>query len=235
MRDQFFPVRQRQAQEETQRVSHGKIRQLRYIQVAHSDAQHVRAQTPPLADRARRLRHVGLILSPHGLGRLFIAPLHVVDDAREDGLVLPYTEAAFVRHGDLIPCTVHQHAIGLFRQVLDRRIHAEMVLIRKDPQQSAGETILLFDRAPARDSDRAIHQGQFPVRNDQVLVELHLAADAGACRAGAEGIVEREHARLQFFDADTAVRAGQVLAEHLLLFAADVDHGQTVGQFQHCF
>jgi hypothetical protein len=54
------------------------------------------------------------------------------------------------------------------------------------------------------------------VGDDQLRVDLHARADAGALRAGAEGRVEGEGARLHLLERQVVVRAVQMLGEHPL-------------------
>ena len=81
------------------------------------------------------------------------------------------------------------------------------------------------------------------VWNHQILVKLHLISQTEAVRARTKWVVEREAARLNLIHADTAVRAGKILAERqgiVLFFAVFIPHRrigqhQTIGETHDCF
>ena len=84
--------------------------------------------------------------------------------------------------------------------------------------------------APAGRADRALLDGQLGVRDDALRVDALLHAEAGAHRARAVRVVEREHARGQLFDRDAAVLARIVLRERKRLAADHVRDHQTARQ-----
>ena len=59
------------------------------------------------------------------------------------------------------------------------------------------------------------------VRDDELRVDLHLDAEAGAVRAGAVRAVEAEVARRQLAEGEAAVGAGEVLRVEALVLALD--------------
>src|SRR5690606_21020259 len=81
----------------------------------------------------------------------------------------------------------------------------------------------------------AFIDGFRPVGDDKVRVDLHERPEAVALRACAIGIVEREHPRRQFLDADAAVGAGEVLAEYQFLPAYHIHHQEAAAQVEHRF
>ena len=90
---------------------------------------------------------------------------------------------------------------------------------------------------PRRDGTLA--QGERRVRHHQVSLELKLRAQTITGGAGAEGVVEREQARLDFLDGETGNRAGEFLGEdHLariavvILLVGEFGDGDAVGKAQ---
>ncbi len=78
----------------------------------------------------------------------------------------------------------------------------------------------------------AIEQGLGPVGDDLGGVQIVERAQAVALRAGAEGGVEAEAARLQFGHVEAAVGAGHGGGEQLLLGPGYSHQRQAVGQLQ---
>ena len=70
---------------------------------------------------------------------------------------------------------------------------------------------------PAGRLNRAVENGLVLVRNHQIGVGDELEAQTGAAGAGTRRVVEGEHSRLQFRQADAAVLAGVVLGKAQLL------------------
>ena len=71
--------------------------------------------------------------------------------------------------------------------------------------------------------DGALSEGEVLVGNDEIGVEVHLDAEAGAGGAGAVRAVEAEVAGGELADADAAEDAGEVLRVEALLLAFDGD------------
>ena len=87
-----------------------------------------------------------------------------------------------------------------------------MVLFRQRFKVHARDAVAAHV-VPARGADRAVEQGNALIRDDELGVDLELRAEARARRARAERIVEREHARRQLLDGDSAVLARVILRE----------------------
>ncbi len=123
-----------------------------------------------------------------------------------------------VLDGDaLLAAAVHQEAPLLRREVGERRVEVEAVdgAERLDAAPVPGER----GRQALERHQAALRDRELPVRCDQILVELHLDAEAGAGRAGAVRTVEGEVAGLDLthrVGRVIAVGAGEVLGEGLL-------------------
>ncbi len=70
------------------------------------------------------------------------------------------------------------------------------------------------------------------VRNHQVNIKLHLIAQPGTFRTGAERIVEGKASGLNLADTDAAVRTGKTLAEGHGFSSDNVHHQQPLRQIQ---
>ncbi len=86
------------------------------------------------------------------------------------------------------------------------------------------------------------HRGNGPlrkapglVRQHQLQIHLHLAAQAAAHRTGTEGAVEGKHPWGDFRQADAAVLAGKILAKHKEFPIHYLDIGHPLAHFQGCF
>ena len=75
---------------------------------------------------------------------------------------------------------------------------------------------VVADVAARPRGDRALVERLGRVGDDQLGVDLHPGAEAGAVRAGAPRGVERERPRLQLVEGQVVVQAGQVLGVHPL-------------------
>jgi len=107
---------------------------------------------------------------------------------------------------------VEDHFARLFRQVTDGSIKTEMVFFRKRIKIHARDRVAA-DIVPAGRYDAAAENGERRVRHNELGIDAQLRAEAGAARAGAVRVVERERARRELFDGDAAVLAGVVLRE----------------------
>ena len=95
---------------------------------------------------------------------------------------------------------------------------------------------VVADRSTAPRRDRALGQRLVRVGHDQLGVDLHLGAQAGARRAGAPRRVERERPGLELLERQVVVQAGEVLGEHPLPVRVvvgqvdEVEHDHAAGQ-----
>ena len=115
---------------------------------------------------------------------------------------------ALVRELDLVAArAVHDRLAHLGRNLLPRRIEAELVVLRERVEHR----LQIVHVGPRR--DRAIGDAQVLVLHDQLRIEVHDRSDARAFRAGAVRAVEREHSRRDFRIRNSAIDAGKALAE----------------------
>ena len=123
--------------------------------------------------------------------------------------------------------------MNFLRILPERRLQAEAVLLRERREDSTAEALRITGRLESRSRDGSLPDGQGGLGYHHPLVKFHLIAQSETVRAGAEGIIEGKASRLNLFDADAAVRAGEVLAHGDGLFAADIHDHQSVCQLHH--
>ena len=123
----------------------------------------------------------------------------------------------------------------VLRQILPGRVKAERKPLRERAEQRIGKAARLGGALPAHDRDRPLIDRSGLVRDDQCRIKFHLVAQSGAVRAGAEWVVEGKAARFNLRNADTAVRAGKILAEFEDFPADDRRLRETVRQLQRIF
>ena len=126
-------------------------------------------------------------------------------------------------HLDLLASgSVDDNVMNFLRILFKRRVQRKLILFAKRIQDSISKTLLICTGLPSHDGYSPLADAQILIRNDQILVKLHLIAQTETFRAGAKGIVKREASRLDLINADPAVRAGKVLAEVNRLPANDI-------------
>ena len=178
--------------------------------VVDRDRERDRLEARALAGRAGHLAHEARELLPArvrlGLG---VAALHVGDRALEVRVVGPLAAVAvLVPDVDLLVQAVQQRLLRLGGQPLPRGVGAEPDGLR----QGLDEPVEVVAHVPARPrGDRALVQGLGRVGDDELGVDLHPRAEAGAVRAGAPRGVEAERPRLELVERQVVVQAGQVL------------------------
>ena len=168
-----------------------------------------------------------LLAHPDAVG-LAEAPLHVGDDAFErlGGLVAAHPVVEAHGHGFLAGAEQDDVA-DLLRQLLPRQGQAELVVLGEAFQRL--HVILRGGVGPGR--DRAVAQALLLVRHHQLRIEIELAAEAVADRAGAERVVEGEQPRLDLVDGEAGDRAGEARGEDdALALVGRVDEQQAVGE-----
>ena len=128
------------------------------------------------------------------------------------------------------PGAVQHNVLNLCGKIIPGRGQLETVFLGQRLKIHAGNAVGP-DVAPAAGLNGAVQNGNRSVRNHQRGIHLQLAAQTRAGGAGAEGIVEREHAGRQLLHGDAAILAGIVLREHeILLLPQEIDHHQSAGQ-----
>ena len=166
-----------------------------------------------------------------------VLALDVRHDALEAGGVAHLAAVAVLPLDlDLEVVAAHHRVADVFAQLPPRRLQRELEVAREPVEQLlvvVEEPLAL--RGP-RDDD-ALGDAEVVVAEQQVLVDRHARAEAGALGAGAERRVEREGARLDLGELDgVVVRAGQLLAERAprlrTLEVDEVDLDEAVGEPQ---
>ncbi|MDH6227518.1 hypothetical protein M2169_004488 [Streptomyces sp. MJP52] len=195
----------------------------------HRDRQDDRLQAGALAGGAGHLAHVALEALPAvvRLGVL-VAALDERDGALEGRGVPAFTAVPVaVADVDLGLVAVQQRLPGAGGQAGEGDVGAEAQRVGERVDEAA-EVLLGVPGGPRVDG--ALLERLLRVRDDQLGVDLHARADAGAVGAGAEGRVEGEGARLQLLEGEVVVRAVQVLREHALALGVV---GREVDEVQH--
>ena len=171
----------------------------------------MRLQALAAAGRARRggLEARDLLAHPGRVG-FAVAPVKVRNHALEGFLRLVGAHAVIIEELDfLIAGAVEDDVLDLLGQLVPGLRQVELVMRRERLQR-----LRLVGRGgfgPRRDG--AVEQAKILVRNNHRRVDLQLLAETVARGARAEGIVEREQARLDFGNREAGDRAGKVGAE----------------------
>ena len=230
--DAHLLLAQLQVLDEVQGLGHRLAAEVVDVDAPHRDRQGLLPQPLAAAVGAGALAHALLQLPAHGVALgLLVAALQVVDDALEGLHQGALAVGPVIGELELLPLgAVEDDVQHLRRQVLHRGGELEAVLLGQGLEVHPGDGVPL-DVVPAGGGDGPVQDGQVLVGDDEVRVHLQLGAQAGAGGAGAEGVVEGEHAGGELLDGDAAVLAGVVLGEEdVPVLAHDVDDHQAAGQ-----
>ena len=228
-------ARQHQGVEPLKRIAQGPVRHLpdRAIGAARTypHMAGVQAQTCALAGRAdTRIAVFGQFFADMRRIGLFPAPLEVGDHALE-GVLANHVLAvvAGVGEGHALGARAVQHdAADGVGQGLERGVDVEGVERRQAGQHLE---IQLVSTVPAL--DRAGGQRKIGEQHHPFGVEELDHAEPVALGAGAQRVVERKQARLEFAQRVIADRAGEPVGQQLFLAAVHVEHHRpAVGQAQ---
>ena len=230
-RDLRLALCQRQLQEEIIGLADRHARDFVDVLAADGDRERLRLEARAMACLAGDLGHVVLVRLAHLVTvRLVVAAREQRHDALERHEVL-LVLAEHVRVAELealLAGAVEQDLLRLLVEFLPRRLEAVAAALEDGFHHThrVGVQVLRERRkdAPAHAQPR--------IREDELFVELHVAAESRADGAGAVGIVEREHARREFRQADAAVHAGKVLAEHQELAIHDLHISDALAELQ---
>ena len=152
------------------------------------------------------------LFRPVGLG-LGIPPGHIGQNALKGLLQHTVAVAAIVLHLQFFSAgAVENHIPGKFRQLLPRCMQGKAVFLRHGGIVHQADAVGLGG-APTCDLNGALRQTLGLVRHHQIGVGNLLNTQAGADRAGAVGVVEREHPGRQLRHRYAAVIAGVVLGK----------------------
>src|SRR6202011_4182582 len=147
-----------------------------------------------------------------GLG-FTMAPLEIGDDAfvrRFVPAALPL--AVEVLDAKRIAVVAIENNLPLLdRQLAEWLVHRDLVTMGDRLDE-----IVIEIGGAAQGANRAVGERLAFVRNDQIGIDLELAAEPGAGRTGAVGVVERKVARRELFHGEAVVGTGKILAEEQL-------------------
>ena len=130
-----------------------------------------------------------------------------------------------------LPGTVQQDIFRIIIQLAPGRIQAVATLFQDGLHHTHGIGLAVLGQG----RKHTLTYGQSGIRNNQFLVKLHMAAQPCADRAGTVGAIERKHAGSDLRQADAAVHAGKVLAEHQKLSVHYLDISHPLPQLQSRF
>ena len=108
-----------------------------------------------------------------------------------------------------------------------------MVLLHQRVQNRTRKAAFIRAGLPSHAHNRPLADAQALVRNQQILVKLHLIAQSIAVRAGAERIIERKASGFHLVHADSTVRAGKILTEIHGFLVRNIHSHQTSCQLHH--
>ena len=194
-------------------VLHGKGRYLCDGVRVDGNGEAFRFQARALAGGAGLHRHEALDLLAHVVGiGLLVAPLQVGDHAfevhRERARLIA---GGFDRYRDAFFRAVDQD-VNVFRGKFRQRDAEGEAEVRRHRLHHLVE-VGVFAGEPRPRQDGAL-QGRKPlIRRNEVRVEHHGGANAGAVRARAVRAIKGKRARLHLAQGDAAMHAGELLGE----------------------
>ena len=239
--DGRLPVGQGEFVHELTGVAQTERADIRNARVVHEHGEHLGLEAGSFADVAVDLAQVfGPALTLGVALGLQVLAFDIGHDTLETGGVAHFAAVAVLpldAHFEVV--AAHDGVLHLTGQVAPRRIEREV--------QVAGEAVEQFLvvleqpltlRGPGQHD--TLGDAQVGVTEQQVFVDGHAGAEAGALRAGTERGVEREGTRFDFGQLHrVVVRAGELLGVVLpglvALFIEEVDLYQAIGEFESCF
>lgn len=204
--------------------------------LAHDgDREDERLEPGALTGGAGHLAHVALEALAAGVALgLAVPALDEGNGTLEGGRVDPLAAVPVaVADLDLGLVAVEEGLPGALGQPGEGDVRPEAQRVREGADQTA-EVVLGVAVRPGVDG--ALVEGLVLVGDDQLRVDLHARADAGAVGAGAEGRVEGEGTGLQLLEGQVVVRAVQVLREHAFALGVvlgevdEVEHDHAAGE-----
>ncbi len=226
-----------QAGDPVERVLDREPRDLADMAAVDLDRERLGLEAEALAGLARRLGHeaADLLAGPVRL-RLLPAPLHIGDDALEGLPHLIGAQAVIIGHADRLGAgAVEDRDLGAVGKLGPGLGHREAEMAGERLQRLA----VIGRGRLGPGGDGALLQAERGIRDDHVRVDAHLVAETVAGRAGAEGVVEGEQARLDLGDREAGDRAGEFRGEDdaarravLLLLVGIFEDGDAVGEVE---
>ena len=165
-----------------------------------------------------------------------IAPLQVRDHALELAADDAVAVRLFIAQLQFFPFGAVKDGIhGFGRKGFDWIGKLKVIALRNGFKVHAGDAVGPAV-TPAGRVQSTVFQAELPVLQNNVRVDPHLDAQAGAGRAGAVRIVEREQSWGDFLQGDAAVRAGIILGKGQLFppvveFGGQQSAGKAEGRF----
>ncbi len=199
--------------QEIQFLSDGFVAEIADVDAAHRHCQAGGGKPLSPAGVAGDGAHIrfDFLFDPVALG-IAETPFQIVDDPFELRFIMAVAVFAGPFQLDLLPLRPVQDDIENFgRKLAHRGIQGKMIVLRQPLQVHGGDAAPFH--GPSARLEPALVDGKALVRQDQVRVDLHENPEAGAFGTCAVGVVEREHARRQFFDAGPVLRAGVILGK----------------------
>ena len=175
-----------------QGISDAEVADLGDILAGHPHAQHIVLQPLAQTGRAQAMAHVLLELVAHVVaGAVAIPPGEVLEHALPHDLVgVVYPGPVAILHPELLfASAIHQHFAGGLGELLPRRIDGDLVMAADVAHQLHVVAVIIRGR---HRRDGAVLDAHLGVGHDQGRVELLLAAQPLALRAGPVGRVERK-------------------------------------------
>ena len=128
----------------------------------------------------------------------------------------------------LLARAVEKKLLHLLVQVTKRRVDRIAVMLENGLHLAVRISVEVLGKR----REYSFGKRQRIVGYDELQVELHVAAEAAARRTCAVRAVEREHARRDFGQADAAVDAREVFAEHQKLAVDDLHVDDALSHLQ---
>ena len=233
-RDFLLPRRQIERRKKRVRVPDRQLRRLVDALAPHRHRQGLRFQPRAVADRARGNGHEILVAFPH-----LVAVRLAVTTGQErhhalKGMVIFLVLAVHILVAvfeALLPGAIEQDVPHLLFQLGKRRIHRIAVF----PEHAVHLAHGIGIEVSRQRREHALRHGKRGIRHHQFLVELHLAADTAARGTRTVRIVERKHTRRKLRQADAAVDAGKILAEHQKLAVHHLHIDNALAELQRRF
>ena len=165
-----------------------------------------------MACRTRGLRHIVLVALTHLLRvRLAVAACERGQNPLVGDVVLLFLAKHIrVLKGDLLVRTVEQRLLHLLVHAVPLR----MLVVVMRAQQCRNRTHPVRVRIFGQGRKNTVRHAECRVGYNKLLIELLVTAEPRTDGTRAERAVEREHARCNLGERDTAVHAGKILAEH---------------------
>ena len=208
----------------------------------HGDREHFGLQAAALADLARYLAHVGLVVFTHGLRVGFVVAAHqrAHHALKAGGVFAQATPTVAVGDVDFEVMAVEDVVLDVGRQILPRGLHREAHFLGQTFKDVA--VVLGGHLGAAPRLNDTVGQGFIRVGDHELRVDFEFEAETGAGRAGAVGGVEGERARFDLIEFEhMTIRTAAVFGERAaargaaFLLVHEVDDDAAVGELQRGF